>query len=98
MLDARFANALGSLALDDEVVDWMTVALRQSHADEKRFRDDATNRLQAEYQVLPQRLDGMYVDRLHGRIAAEFVARKAREWRRRQSSILRSIEEHQQAN
>lgn len=98
LLDARFAKALGSLALDDEVVDWMTAALRQSHADEKRFHDEAIGRLQAEYQVLQQRLDGMYVDKLDGRIAAEFFERKSAEWRRRQSTILHSIEAHQQAN
>jgi site-specific DNA recombinase len=98
LLDARFAKALGSLALDDEVVDWMTAALRQSHADEKRFHDEAIGRLQAEYQVLQQRLDSMYVDKLDGRIAAEFFERKSAEWRRRQSTILRSTEKHQEAN
>jgi hypothetical protein len=33
---------------DDQVMDWIVEALHQSHADEKRFREDAITRLQEE--------------------------------------------------
>ena len=55
----------------------MTDALRQSHADEKQFHDEAIARLQAEYTRLQGRIDAMYVDKLDGRIDAAFFDRKA---------------------
>lgn len=33
---------------DDQVMDWIVEALHQSHAEEKRFREDAVTRLQEE--------------------------------------------------
>jgi hypothetical protein len=38
-------------------MDWVTEALRQSHADEKRFRDEVIARLQAEHSKIQNRLD-----------------------------------------
>ncbi len=48
MLEACFADLLKGLVFDDEVMDWIVEALHQSHADEKRFREDAIIRLQEE--------------------------------------------------
>ena len=40
--------------------------LHQSHADEKRFREDAIIRLQEEQSKIQNRLDRLYDDRLDG--------------------------------
>ena len=56
-LEGQFADALSCLALDPDVLEWVTTALRQSHQDEKRFHDEAIARLQAEHVVLQNRLD-----------------------------------------
>jgi site-specific DNA recombinase len=93
-----FDRALSGLSLDEEVLAWLTKALRISHEDAKRFHDDAIARLETEYKVLQARIDGMYLDKLDSRITAAFFDRKATEWRRQQSGILRSFEDHQQAN
>src|SRR5262249_24108909 len=69
-----------------------------SHDDEKKFHDQALARLQAEYTKLQSRLDAMYVDKLDGRIDADFYDRKAAEWQVDQTQLLRSIEEHQATN
>jgi site-specific DNA recombinase len=44
------------------------------------------------------RIDAMYLDKLDGRINADFFDRKAAEWRHEQDRLLRSIEMHQAAN
>jgi hypothetical protein len=49
VLEKCFADLLKGLVFDDEVMDWVTEALHQSHADEKRFRDQAIAQLQAEH-------------------------------------------------
>ena len=98
VLEARFVDLIRGLAFDDEVLEWVTLALRQSHADEKRFHDDAIARLQAEHTRLQGRIDTMYLDKLDGRVDAAFFDRKAAEWRTEQDRVLRAIGDHQAAN
>lgn len=98
VFEQHFTGLLKGIALDDEVLDWVTEALRQSHSDAKRHHDAAISRLQAEYNRLQNRIDAMYLDKLDGRVDAGFFDRKASEWRREQDQLLLSIEEHQSAN
>ena len=98
ILEQRFSALLKGLSMDAEVLEWASEALRQSHRDEKRFHDQATARLQAEYSRLQDRIDAMYLDKLDGRIDAAFFDRKAAEWREEQDRLLRTIEQHQTAN
>ncbi len=89
---------LRQLALDEEVLAWITDALRSSHADERRFHDDAVAKLKAAHQRIQNRRDVLYEDKLDGRIDAAFFDRKAKEFRAQQNTILKSIEDHQSAN
>ena len=98
VLENCFSDILRDLVFDDDVMKWVTEALRQSHEDEKRFRDQSISRLQAEYTKLQNRLDKIYEDKVDGVISAEFFERKSREWFAEQSKLLRQIEEHQAAN
>ncbi len=86
----------GAVGLDEGTAATPTKCGRARH--EKRFHGETMVRLQAEYQLAQTRLDGMYLDKLDGPITVAFFDRKATEWRRQQSAILSSIEEHQQAN
>jgi site-specific DNA recombinase len=98
VLEERFAGILKGLVFDDEVMRWVTRALRESHGDERRFHEEAIARLHTEYQRLQDRLDAMYVDKLDGRVDTVFFDRKAAEWRDEQDRLLRTIEEHRSAN
>ena len=68
-------------------MDWIVEALHQSHADEKRFREDAIIRLQEEQSKIQNRLDRLYDDRLDGFIEPDFFERKSREWRQTQKRL-----------
>lgn len=98
VFEEHFTGLLKGLALDDEVLGWVTEALRQSHNDAKRHHDEAISRLQAEYNRLQNRIDAMYLDKLDGRVDAAFFDRKASEWRGEQDRLLLTIEDHQSAN
>jgi site-specific DNA recombinase len=98
VLEECFTDLLKGLVLDDEVMAWMTEALRQSHADERQYHEEAITRLQAEYTRLQNRIEAMYVDKLDGRVDAVFFDRKAAEWRAEQGQLIRAIEERQAAN
>jgi site-specific DNA recombinase len=98
VLDECFADLLKGLVFDDEVMDWVTEALHQSHADEKRFRDEAIARLRAEHIKIQNRLDKLYDDRLDGFIEPAFFERKTNEWRQTQRRSADQIAEHEDAN
>ncbi len=98
VLEECFADLLKGLVFDDEVMDWVTDALHQSHADEKRFRDQSIARLQAEHGKIQNRLDKLYEDRLDGFIEPAFFERKTQEWRQTQRRLTDQIAEHEDAN
>jgi DNA invertase Pin-like site-specific DNA recombinase len=96
--ERQFADLLGRLSFDDEVLGWVREALYASHADEKRAHDAAIERLQTEHKRLQSRLDAMYVDELDGRVDGAFFERMSAECRAEQDRCLREIERHQTAN
>ena len=98
VLEQHFANLLKGISLSSEVLGWAKQALHQSHTDEQDFHSEAVDRLEAEHARLQSRLDGMYMDKLDGRISAEFYDRHATEWRAEQVRLLSRIEDHQATN
>lgn len=98
VLEECFGDLLKGLVFDDEVMDWVTDALHQSHADEKRFRDESIARLQAEHGKIQNRLDKLYEDRLDGFIEPAFFERKTNEWRQTQRRLADQITDHEEAN
>ena len=98
IIEQKFSDVLGRLTFDDEVLAWVREALNQSHADEKRDHERAVARLTAEHARLQQRIHAMYVDKLDGRIDAEFFDRMSAEWRAGQDQCLREIERHSAAD
>jgi len=78
----------------EEVLAWVATALRDSHADQKQFHDEAVAKLQREHRRLQECIDAMYLDKLDGRIYNEFFDRKAGEFRAGQSRLLRDTQAH----
>jgi hypothetical protein len=98
VLEQEFGRLLKKLQVDDEILGWLAEALRESHADEKKFHEEAIARINADYQRLPNRLETLYEDRLDGRIEVQFYDRKARDLRAEQSVLRQSLEQHQNGN
>jgi len=98
VLEERFADLVRGLSFDQEVLDWMSAALRESHADEKRHHEEAVTRLKAQYGRLQKRLHTLYDDRLDERIDAEFYDQKATELRAEQDRVQEAIDKHQAAD
>jgi len=98
VLEEKLTEMLRGLRFDDEVLERVKIALRESHVDEKQFHDEAIDRLQKEYKRLQNRIDRMYEDKLDGRIDAGFFDQKSAEWREEQQSIRESMAEHERAN
>ncbi len=97
-LEEKFTEILRTLRFDDDVLAWLTKALRESQADETKFREESVSRLQGEYNTLQRRIDAMYLDKLDGRIDVAFFDAKRSEWRDEQDRITEAIGDHQRAN
>lgn len=97
-MDRQFANAIGAIRMDEEVIEWVVNALKGSHADEKKFHDEQIATLQREHRKYQDRLDAMYLDKLDGKISQDFFDGKSADWRVAQDDLLRKIEKHQNAN
>ena len=66
-------RAKGWHTVPDEILEWVTTALRESQADRKQFHDEAMANLQREHRRLQDRIDAMYLDKLDGAEAAGFM-------------------------
>ncbi len=90
-LEEAYAAMLRRISIDEDIVNWIATALRESHGDQKRFRDESVARLQQEHTRLQNRLDVMYEDRLDGRIDLSLFERKSGEYRQEQTRIQAEI-------
>ncbi len=66
-IEESYAKMLQRISMDEEMVSWVGVALRQSRDDQRRFLDKALARLKREHLRLQNRIDAMYEDRLDGK-------------------------------
>ena len=93
----QFGQALKNIKLDQEVVDWVVIALKESHSDEKRFHQEQVKTLNERYERLTNRFEAMYLDKLDGKISQDFYDRKSEDWKKEQDEIFRKLERHQNA-
>ncbi|TLN01640.1 hypothetical protein FDZ73_15035 [bacterium] len=97
-LEKRFKISLAALQIDDDVVAWIIKALRESHEDQKKYRDESIACLSQQRDKLQKRLDALYVDKLDGVVSAESYQRLSSEWNAELSSIGYKIDQHQRAS
>jgi DNA invertase Pin-like site-specific DNA recombinase len=97
LLGERLAAALSRLRIDDEVSALIQRALRESHADERRERDEILARLRGEADRLQARLDALYTDKLDGTITSDYHDRMAAVWREERTRCLNEADRHYSA-
>ena len=66
---------------------WLEGTVAESDQTEKGAREQALKRLKAEQVRLQAQIETMYLDRLDGRITAEFFDAKSKQWRERQKEV-----------
>ncbi len=97
-LERQFGELLKSLRFDDEVLEWVCSALKESNAEKKDFHKKMLSQLQQEYERLENRINGMYIDKLDGKISENFFEEKSKSWREEQKRTLEKIENIQNAS
>jgi CRISPR/Cas system-associated protein Csx1 len=79
-LSRQFGNALSRIKFDQEISDWVVMALKESHKHEKKYHDEIIAKNQKEINKIQNRIDSMYIDKLDGKISQEFFDKKYEEW------------------
>ena len=77
---------------------WVKQALKDSLGDKQKTHDESLSRLQAEIGRLDTRLDGLYLDKLDGRITLAVYDRLSTEWREQRQKLMAQMQSHQQAS
>jgi site-specific DNA recombinase len=98
VLDQQFSELLSRIQFPDEVLDWARAVIQASYTEQRRVNDQAIARLRAEHKRLNERIEAMYVDKLEGKIEADFFKQMHDRWRSEQSRLLADIEHHEVAN
>ncbi len=86
---------------DDATVNllsWIQLALKESHADEISYRDNAVSELQRTLDQVTKRLDHLYDDKIDGKISQDFYQKKFQQYKKDQDDIMASMESHKNAN
>jgi DNA invertase Pin-like site-specific DNA recombinase len=92
VLDDHFERLLKRLHLDTQVFELLRSALKESHADERVEREEARERLSDEADQLQRRLDMIYLDRVEGRITADYHDRIVVPRREERARVIRNLE------
>jgi hypothetical protein len=98
VLEEQFGKIIKAISLPADVVALVSRALRESHADQRRFREAAIAKVEAEDKRIRNRLDTMYMDRLDERISVEDYDRRAAALKAEQAQIPREMQAHRLAN
>ena len=98
ILDEQFEEAIKSFHFDEDIVEWIKLALKSSLEDKRLFHDQSINKLQSQYKKLQSRIEKIYIDNLDGKISEDFWKEKDSLWREQQDIILQKIEAHKKAD
>ena len=79
-------------------MEWVHKALKDSHQDEIVYHKSALDELNKRYDLILQRLDRLYDDKLDGKITEVFYQRKAKQYSEEKEEISSAIQRHSNAN
>lgn len=96
-LAAQLGEPLKRLRITSERMEWILQALKASHADEMKYRDEETRQIERERAEVQRKLDAVYEDKLAGVISTELWERKHAEYSHRLGRLLGTLSEHRYA-
>jgi hypothetical protein len=77
---------------------WVHKALKDSHQNEIVYHKSSLDELNKRYDLILQRLDRLYDDKLDGKITEVFYQRKAKQYSEEEEEIASAIQRHSNAN
>jgi DNA invertase Pin-like site-specific DNA recombinase len=91
VLAQEFLGILREFIIPQPVLDWLGDSVLESDRTEQAARERMVKRMWADHERLNARIETMYLDKLDGRVSAEFFDERAAAWRQEQETIVRKI-------
>ncbi|MFT3995986.1 MAG: recombinase family protein [Asticcacaulis sp.] len=97
-LTEQFAGLLKQLRFDDEIYDLTVRALKSSFATERLDHEQAITRLNGEASRLRLRIEAAYVDKLDGKVSADYYKRAMAQWQEELRRCHDDLKRYEQAS
>jgi DNA invertase Pin-like site-specific DNA recombinase len=98
-IESQILEALSNLEISNKrLMEWVHKALKDSHRDEIAYREACLNKLKRSREMILNRLDRLYDDKLDGKISEEFYEKKLKQYSKEKEEIESAIERHERAN
>jgi hypothetical protein len=98
-MEDQILEVFGNVEIKNKrLMEWIHKALKDSHQDEIAYREACLNELKRRHNLILNRLDRLYDDKLDGKISEEFYERKFRQYSKEKEEIESAIKRHEKAN
>jgi len=98
VLARQLGEAIGAIRMEPEVLAWVVQALKESHADERRFHEESVARLEKQARVLRERLSALYVDKLDEKVTPEVYEQLNGRWTQELEALRSQLAHHERAD
>ena len=98
VIEKVFEQAIKNVNITTQQKEAFTIALKESHKDEKEYYAEQIANYRKRCDILQARINKLYTDKLDGVITEEFWAEKHNEWNNELAMLLRKIETNNSAN
>ena len=93
LIDQQFAQSLGQISIDNDVIKWIVSVMQRSTAEDRRQQEEQLKSLSQQKQRLEDRLDTMYGDKLDNVITEDDYKRRSNKFRGELSDIKFKMEQ-----
>ncbi len=98
VLETRLVEELEGLKIENpRLMAWLSKALKEAGQSESDFYIASTGELEKDRQVITKRMDGLYVDKLDGRITQAYHDEKFKEFSEQLKAVDEEIAKHTSA-
>ncbi len=98
-VETKVLGVLDGLIIEDpEVLEWVRLALKESHSDEIDYHASVMSDLDNKRKHLEKKLDKLYEDRIDEKISKDFYERNAQKSETELNDVIEAIEKHTKAN
>lgn len=93
-LARQLGEPLKRLRITPERMEWILEALKSSHADEQKGRDEELRQIEKERVELERKINAVYEDKLAGVITTEFWEKRHAEYSHKLNRLVGTLSEH----
>lgn len=97
-IEEQLLQAISNINITNEHSNWILQALKDSFKDEKAYSEERLKNLQTQKQILKDRIDNIYLDKLDKKISDEFWQEKHNKWTQDLLVVQSNITKYEQAN